>query len=104
MMTSKSITGRDPSSCNVLEVTIEDGHIQAIAPSHADEAPWLSPGFIDLQVNGYLGSDVNSDDVNPEVVIALTRKILSIGGLINGCGLPVAEIKVGEELGPGRDE
>src|ERR1035437_4473063 len=79
MMTSKSITGRDPSSGNVLEVTIEDGHIQAIAPSHADEAPWWSPGFIDLQVNGYLGSDVNSDDVNPEVVIALTRKMLTLG-------------------------
>lgn len=78
-MKSKSITGRDPSSGNVLEVTIEDGHIQAIAPSHAEEVPWLSPGFIDLQVNGHLGSDVNSDDVDPEVIVALTRKMLALG-------------------------
>jgi N-acetylglucosamine-6-phosphate deacetylase len=78
-MKSKSITGRDPSSGNVLEIAIEDGIIQAIAPSHADEVPWLSPGFIDLQVNGYLGSDVNSDDVDAEVIIALTHKMLALG-------------------------
>ena len=75
----KSITGRDPSSGKVLEVTIADGVIQAIAPSHAEEIPWMSPGFVDLQVNGYLGSDVNSDDVNAEVVVALTRKMVALG-------------------------
>lgn len=78
-MKSKSITGRDPSSGSVLEVTIEDGHIQAILPSRVEEAPWLSPGFLDLQVNGYLGSDVNSDDVDPDVIIALTHKMLALG-------------------------
>ena len=78
-MKSTSITGRDPSSGNVLEVMIVDGRIQAIAPSSAEEAPWLSPGFIDLQVNGYLGSDVNSDDIGPDVMLALTRKMLVLG-------------------------
>jgi N-acetylglucosamine-6-phosphate deacetylase len=78
-MKSTSITGRDPSSGNALEVTIVDGRIQAIAPSSTEEAPWLSPGFIDLQVNGYLGSDVNSDDIGPDVMLALTRKMLALG-------------------------
>lgn len=78
-MKSRSISGRDPSSGNVLEVIIEDGRIRAIIPSPIEEAPWLSPGFIDLQVNGYLGSDVNSDDVDPDVLIALTRKMLALG-------------------------
>ncbi|MHB2009899.1 MAG: N-acetylglucosamine-6-phosphate deacetylase, partial [Acidobacteriaceae bacterium] len=78
-MKSISMTGRDPSSGNVLEVIVADGHIQAIAPSPAEEAPWLSPGFIDLQVNGYLGSDVNSDDIGPDVILALTRKMLALG-------------------------
>lgn len=50
------MTWRDPSSGAILEVTVVNGHIQAIAPSLADEAAWLSPGFIDLQVNGYCGA------------------------------------------------
>jgi N-acetylglucosamine-6-phosphate deacetylase len=78
-MKSRSITGRDPSTGNVLEVIIESGRIRAIIPSPIEEAPWLSPGFIDLQVNGYLGSDANSDDVDPDVIIALTKKMLALG-------------------------
>lgn len=78
-MSSKSITGRDPSTGEPLKITIEDGHIQTIAPGPADERAWLSPGFIDLQVNGYLGSDLNADTVDPDVVIALTRKMIATG-------------------------
>lgn len=78
-MKAKSITGRDPSSGNILEVTIEDGRIQAIVPNHAEEAPWLSPGFLDLQINGYLGSDVNDDNVDADVIVALTHKMLALG-------------------------
>jgi N-acetylglucosamine-6-phosphate deacetylase len=78
-MKSRSITGRDPSTGNVLEVIIENGHIRAIIPSPVEEAPWLAPGFIDLQVNGYLGSDVNSDDLDPDVILALTHKMLALG-------------------------
>ena len=78
-MNSRSITGRDPSSGNVLEVIIENGCIRAIIPSPIEEAPWLSPGFIDLQVNGYHGSDANSDNVDPDVILTLTNKMLALG-------------------------
>jgi N-acetylglucosamine-6-phosphate deacetylase len=78
-MKSRSITGRDPSTGNVLELMIENGRIRAIIPSPVEEAPWLSPGFIDLQVNGYLGSDVNSDEVDADVILTLTRKMLALG-------------------------
>ena len=77
-MNSRSITGRDPSTGNVLEVIIENGRIRAIIPSPIEEAPWLSAGFIDLQVNGYLGSDVNADDVDRDVILALTKKMLAL--------------------------
>ncbi|HTU49256.1 MAG TPA: amidohydrolase family protein [Acidobacteriaceae bacterium] len=78
-MKSRSITGRDPATGNVLEVIIENGRIRAIIPSPIEEASWLSPGFIDLQVNGYLGSDVNADDVDPDVIFSLTKKMLALG-------------------------
>ena len=78
-MKSRSITGRDPATGNVLEVIIENGQIRAIIPSPIEEAPWLSSGFIDLQVNGYLGSDANADDVDPDVIFALTKKMLALG-------------------------
>lgn len=78
-MKSRSINGRDPASGNVLEVIIENGRIRAIIPSPIEEAPWLSPGFIDLQVNGYLGSDVNSDEIDADVILSLTDKMLALG-------------------------
>ncbi len=78
-MKSRSITGRDPSSGTVLEVIVQNARIKAIMPSTVEEAPWLSPGFIDLQVNGYLGSDVNADDVDPDAILSLTRKMLALG-------------------------
>lgn len=78
-MKFKSITGRDPWSGKPLKITIEDGQIQAIAPGSADESAWLSPGFIDLQANGYFGYDLNSGTFDPDVVISLTRKMISTG-------------------------
>ncbi|MGH9586139.1 MAG: N-acetylglucosamine-6-phosphate deacetylase [Acidobacteriaceae bacterium] len=41
--------------------------------------PWLSPGFIDLQVNGYRGYDLNAESLEPEAVIALTERLVSVG-------------------------
>ncbi len=63
----------------MLEIAIADGRIASIAPGRSDDGSWLSPGFIDLQVNGYSGSDLNSGNVNPSDVIALTRKLLATG-------------------------
>ncbi|WP_309127335.1 amidohydrolase family protein [Microbacterium sp.] len=37
------------------------------------------PGFIDLQVNGFRGLDVNSDDVTADTLIALTRELWAEG-------------------------
>jgi N-acetylglucosamine-6-phosphate deacetylase len=78
-MSVRSITGRDPSSGSPLELTFEDGLIKTVAPGPANEDAWLSPGFIDLQVNGYFGHDLNSGVIDPDEVISLTTKLISAG-------------------------
>lgn len=78
-MKVKSIAGRDPRSGKSLAILIENGRIRSIGRGPDNESAWLSPGFIDLQVNGYLGSDLNSGSVDADVVIALTRKLIATG-------------------------
>ena len=40
-----------------------------------EEEPLSGPGLVDLQVNGYRGFDVNSDDVTSETIVELTRAL-----------------------------
>jgi N-acetylglucosamine-6-phosphate deacetylase len=79
-MSRQSIHGRDPLSGEFIEVLVEDGAIRSIAPSvSGDEDLWLSPGFIDLQVNGYAGCDLNADSITPDVVTALAYSMFAVG-------------------------
>lgn len=79
MMNIHSIRGRDPFTGEGIEVLAENGTIQSIAPTLCEEDLWLAPGFIDLQVNGYAGFDLNSGSVTPDVVIALVHRMLAEG-------------------------
>jgi N-acetylglucosamine-6-phosphate deacetylase len=79
MMSLTSIKGRDPASGEVMEVSFENGVIQSIVPSSESEDLWLSPGFIDLQVNGYGGCDLNAESITPDEVIELTHKLVATG-------------------------
>ncbi|HUZ96777.1 MAG TPA: hypothetical protein VMU57_17880 [Edaphobacter sp.] len=78
-MSRQSIQGRDVASGESLEVVVEDGIVQAIVPALTGEEWWLSPGFIDLQVNGYCGRDLNAESLTPEMVIALARQLAALG-------------------------
>jgi N-acetylglucosamine-6-phosphate deacetylase len=78
-MSIQTMTGRNPSTGNSLRVTVEDGCIWAIEPGPEDEEFWLAAGFIDLQVNGYGGCDLNADTVDADAVLALVRQMISTG-------------------------
>ncbi len=78
-MSLKSIRGRDPASGEVMEVSFEKGVIRSIVPSSESEDLWLSPGFIDLQVNGYGGCDLNAESITLGEVIELTHKLVATG-------------------------
>jgi N-acetylglucosamine-6-phosphate deacetylase len=54
---------------NCVEVTVSHGRIVAVQPLPKDaNLPWISPGFIDLQVNGYRGIGFNDPTLSPEKV------------------------------------
>jgi N-acetylglucosamine-6-phosphate deacetylase len=75
----QSVRGRDLASGEIVEVVVDDGLIRAITPVSSGEERWLSPGFIDLQVNGYCRHDLNAESLTPEVVIALARELVALG-------------------------
>jgi len=75
----RTVRGRDPFSGRSIEVGIEDGRVQTVAETRRDEEAWLSPGLIDLQVNGYGGDDVNLDHPDPDLIHSLTKKMIGVG-------------------------
>lgn len=75
----KVLHGRDPESLQVIEVEIEDGLITAVGPSARSSDLWLTPGFVDLQVNGYDGIDLNDDDCSPQSLVALAARLAALG-------------------------
>lgn len=75
----QSIQGRNPANGKNIEIIIDDGLIRSILPAASAEDRWLSPGFIDLQINGYRGYDLNAESLTPDVVIALARQLVAMG-------------------------
>jgi N-acetylglucosamine-6-phosphate deacetylase len=74
-----TISGLNPLDGRPIEVIVVDGCVQAITPGRADQEAWLSPGLIDLQVNGYGGDDVNLDGIDLDVIHSLTTKMIATG-------------------------
>lgn len=78
---SSLVRGLDPATGDLLEITV-DATITRIdrRPGPADEnLPYLAPGLIDLQVNGFAGIDVNGPDVTAERIMEITTALARIG-------------------------
>ena len=71
-----NICGRRYDTQQLVSIEVAAGRIARIIPLAADEAtsrraaaaPWISPGFIDLQINGYGGHEFNEPGVTAEHV------------------------------------
>ncbi|KKB85168.1 N-acetylglucosamine-6-phosphate deacetylase [Devosia limi DSM 17137] len=73
------IVGRDPATGQGLAVEFADGRITALMPAQADDGAYLAPGFVDLQVNGYGGHDLNAGAPTQETIEQLARHLLAAG-------------------------
>lgn len=72
-MAVRRIAGRN------LSVALEDGVVRAVEPGDPSERRWLSPGFVDLQLNGYRGLDLNAPGLTPATVAALVAAVRGSG-------------------------
>lgn len=76
---SERLVGRDPETGAGIAVGIEGGHITTIEAADYAGPLYLSPGLVDLQVNGYAHYDLNDGTVTAERVLALTEMLLALG-------------------------
>ena len=75
------VRGLDPATGDLLEITAEQeitGLVRHPAPA-GEELPYLAPGLIDLQVNGFAGIDVNGPSVSAEGILEITEILARIG-------------------------
>jgi len=76
-----TIHGLDPASGDVLELQVDTAITRMTRrPQEAGEdLPFLAPGLIDLQVNGFGGIDINGPDVSAERITAMSDALAGIG-------------------------
>lgn len=56
-----TLQGKHPATGRTIEIQTRDGRVEAVTPTARAGAgtPFVSPGWIDLQVNGFAGVDYN---------------------------------------------
>jgi N-acetylglucosamine-6-phosphate deacetylase len=78
-MSARTITGRDPQSGRCIALLVEEGVIARVEECPGESDLFLSPGLVDLQVNGCSGFDVNAPQLTPETITDLVDAMLYRG-------------------------
>lgn len=73
------IQGRDPNGGRVV-VTHAGGIITEVQRDQGgDDLPWLAPGLVDAQINGFGGFDANGPDVTPDSIVGMREALSRVG-------------------------
>ena len=78
------LVGRRYDTGRPVQLEVSAGKIARIVPllsegDHSRPWPWIAPGLIDVQVNGYAGPDFNRPDLTPEHVTRIARAMDAFG-------------------------
>lgn len=73
---TRSFLGRSAEDGRTVRVTVAGGFVATIERVDDDPAgTWISPGWIDLQVNGYAGHDPNAASADASTTAAMVRAL-----------------------------
>ena len=71
-----NLIGRRYDDGLAVSLQVAEGRIMAIEPvAEAADLPWMAPGFVDLQVNGYGGQEFNDFALTTEKVWLVCRSL-----------------------------
>ena len=75
------VVGRRYDSGQLIEVTVANGRIASVDTSDeaSNDAPWIAPGFVDLQINGYGGQEFNDRELTVDRVEQVSLALDSFG-------------------------
>lgn len=79
--------GRSTESGEIVKVTVQNERIASVErlpdggkqASGDDGMPWISPGWIDLQVNGFAGYDFNENRTSEQDVLGVLNALFACG-------------------------
>jgi N-acetylglucosamine-6-phosphate deacetylase len=79
------VEGRSTEDGRPIRLRIVNGLIAAIERPDAEAGSrWISPGWLDIQVNGFDGNDPNAADAGPDATAAMVRSLWR-GGVGASC-------------------
>ena len=76
---SQRVCGLDPATGREIVVVIEQGRVKSVNFEAHGVREWLCAGFVDLQVNGFAGHDLNGLTLDIATVAALCAAMLRVG-------------------------
>ncbi|MFM8904538.1 MAG: N-acetylglucosamine-6-phosphate deacetylase [Verrucomicrobiota bacterium] len=76
---AQTIRGVDPATSRPVAVEVSEGLVRAVREESHDVKSWVAPGLVDLQVNGYMGRDVNAASPSAVEISRLCQEMLKVG-------------------------
>jgi N-acetylglucosamine-6-phosphate deacetylase len=74
------LSGRCASSGNGIKLSIGGGRVLEVEPADVPpDAPYISRGFFDLQVNGFAGNDYSAPDLEMRHVLSVMEHLAASG-------------------------